>query len=285
MVGVKRSSTRRVFEDERDRWEIIDAAPHERIAGFVRHYSWWSEATQSFTTRRELAGTTGVFIINLGSDLEIVDARGDLHRVRAGQGFVGGVAQGTSLSRSTGDMMGYHVHVPLETLSRLAGVPLAELSDRVVTLDDLDPGHRSIGERLLDAGSPEAGWILLDDFVTERLRCTPPSDHTTGFILSRLASGQRVQSLAVEMGWSRRRLARHVQAQVGLEPRSFAGLARFERFANAMQASPTVSLAEAAIDAGYADQAHLTREVGRYAEMTPGELRSRLLPDAGGVRE
>ncbi|MDR6790659.1 AraC-like DNA-binding protein [Sphingomonas sp. BE138] len=282
---VKRSLNRRVFDDGTDRWEIIDARPHETIAPFVKRYSWWNEETQSFTTRRELAGTTGVFIINLGSDLEIVDARGELHRLRAGDGFVGGIAQGTSLSRSTGEMMGFHVHAPLENLSRLAGVALAELSDGVVALDDLGAGHRSIGERLLDAGSSEAGWSVLDEFVGDRLRSTAPRDPMTCFILSRLAKGQRVQSLVAEIGWSRRRLARHVQAEVGLEPRAFAGLARFERFANIMQAMPTLSLAEAALDAGYADQAHLTREVGRYAEMTPRELRNRLLPDAGGVRE
>lgn len=280
-----RSSNNRVFDDGHDRWEIIDARPHDRVAPFVKHYSWWSEETRSFTTRRELAGTTGVFIINLGSDLEIIDARGDLHRLRAGQGFVGGIAQGTSLSRSTGAMMGFHVHAPLGTLSRLAGVALAELSDRVVTLDHLGAGCRSVGERLLEARSPEEGWNVLDEFVGDRLRSTAPGDPMTCFILSRLAKGQRVQSLAAEIGWSRRRLARHVQGEIGLKPRAFAGLARFERFANGLQTGPALPLAEAALDAGYADQAHLTREVGRYAEMTPRELRDRLLPYAGGIRE
>lgn len=280
-----RPTDNRTFDDGHDRWEIVDARPDGRLARLVSRYSWWSEHTHSFTTRRELAGTTGVFIVNLGSDLEIVDARGDLYRLGAGQGFVGGIAQGTSLSRSTGAMEGFHLHVPLATLSRLAGAPLAELADRVVPLDDLGSRRGLIGRRLLEARSLEQGWTLLDDFIASQLQATEAGERITSFILSRLAAGQRVQSLADEIGWSRRRLARHVQAEIGLSPRAFAGVARFERFASALQSTPTLPLAEAAVAAGYADQAHLTREVGRYAQMTPGELRSRLLPDAAGIRD
>lgn len=280
-----RPTDSRVFDNGHDRWEIIEARPAERLVPFVERYSWWTEDTQSFTTRRELAGTTGVFIINLGSILEIVDARGDLHRLSAGEGFVGGIAQGTSLSRSTGAMKGIHIHAPLFTLSRLAGVPVAELADRVVSLADLGAEHCSIGSELLEARSLEEGWTLLDVFLTDRLQTNAHHDLTTRFVLSRLAAGQRVQSLAAEIGWTRRRLAQYVRAEVGLEPRAFAGLARFERFASRLQAAPALPLAEAAIDAGYADQAHLTREVGRYAAMTPGELRGRLIPGAGGIRD
>ena len=63
------------------------------------------------------------------------------------------------------------------------------------------------------------------------------------------------------------------------------GLARFERFATALRAKPEQPLAQAALDAGYADQAHLTREVRRYADLTPAGLRAKLIPGGGGVRE
>lgn len=280
-----RPLTSRAFDNGFDRWEVVEGAPDLQLASHVQRYSWWSEHTRTFTTRRELAGTTGVFIVNLGSDLEIVDASGTCHRLGAGEGFLGGIAQGTSLSRSTGAMEGVHVHTPLSTLSRLAGVPLAELADRVVPLSDLNAGHHLIGEQLLEANTLEQRWAALDGFIADRLQAGAPENPVIGFVLSRLAAGQRVQSLADEIGWSRRHLAQHVRSTIGLEPRAFAGLARFERFANRLQMSPDVPLAGAAIDAGYADQAHLTREVARYSQLTPGELRSRLLPEAAGVRE
>jgi AraC-like DNA-binding protein len=40
-----------------------------------------------------------------------------------------------------------------------------------------------------------------------------------------------------------------------------------------------------ALDAGYHDQAHMSRDVQAFSAMSPGELRRRLLPEQGGVRE
>jgi AraC-like DNA-binding protein len=273
------------FDDGRDRWSIAAAVPDARLAGAIDGYGRWTETTTSFTTRRELAATTGTLLINLAADLEIVDAGGGVHRLGAGQGFVAGPAQATSLSRSTGPMAGVHVRAPMTTLAQLAGVPIAELTNRVVMLGDLPGfGGAALGERLMDA-CEEAGWALLDRFVAGRLADAETVDPATAFLLARLSSGARVQSLADALAWSRKRLAEHFRDATGLLPRCFAGLARFERFAAALQAEPDVALAEAAVAAGYADQAHLTREVVRFAGETPAALRRRLIPAGGGVRD
>lgn len=283
---MNRPATTRIYDDGSDRWEMVDACPDPRLRELVTSYGWWSELTSSFTTRRELAGTAGTLIVNLRSDLEIVDASGDRHRLRAGEGFVAGTAQATSLSRSTGAMAGVHVRAPLTTLARIAGVPLAALTNRVVTLADLPGTKRArIGERLLDARAPEARWAALDRFVTDRLAASELAEPALAFVLSRLAAGQRVQSLADEIGCSRKLLARRFKTETGLHPRAFIGLARFERFATLLQAEPHAALAGAAVAAGYADQAHLTREVARYAVATPAELRRRLIPAGGGIRD
>ena len=283
MVRAVRS---RAYDDAHDRWEIVEAGPAAGLTGAVHGYGWWGEETSSFDTRRELASTSGVFIVNLGSDLEIVDAAGTLHRLGAGQGFIGGMACATSLSRSTGAMEGIHVNAPLSTLGRIAGVPPSELGDRVVSLEDLPRGAlRSLGARLQDTPDRETQWGVLDNLIAGRLAASEPEDPATAYLLARLSAGWRVEALAKELGWSRKRLAGHLRERIGIEPRAFAGLVRFERFSKLIQAEPGTALAAAAIDAGYADQAHLTREVVRYAQVTPGELRRRLIPEGGGVRD
>ena len=196
------------------------------------------------------------------------------------------MACATSLSRSTGAMEGIHVHATLSTLGRIAGVPPSELADRVVSLEDFAGGAlRSLGSRLQDAQDRETQWSVLDDLIANRLAASAPEEPVTAYLLARLSAGWRVEALATELGWSRKRLARHVRDRIGIEPRAFAGLARFERFSRLIQATPHTALAAAAIDVGYADQAHLTREVMRYARVTPGELRRRLIPKGGGVRD
>jgi AraC-like DNA-binding protein len=92
-------------------------------------------------------------------------------------------------------------------------------------------------------------------------------------------------ALAEEIGWSRKQLASRVRAQCGFGPDRLRRLARFERFAESIRQRPDESLAGLAAEHGYVDQAHLTREVRAFSDMTPGELRARQIPAQGGVRE
>ncbi len=276
----------RAYDDGSDRWHIREAGPAPTLAGEVDRYAFWRERTRSFATRRELASTCGVFIVNLGAPLEIVDASGTSTRFGAGEGFLGGMARATSLSRSTGEMAGVHVHLPVERLARLAGVPLAALGDVVVRLEDvLGDAAFALGGRLVEASDAEARFDLLDAFLLERLARSPAVEPALARAFDHLSGGGRVTALAEDWGWSRKRLARWFRDATGMRPAQFAGLARFERLTATIQAEAGSPLAELAVAGGYADQAHMTHEVRRLAGMTPGELRSRLIPAGGGVRD
>ncbi|UVO51331.1 helix-turn-helix domain-containing protein [Sphingomonas sp. SUN019] len=275
----------RSHDDGRDRWRIAEVRPAPALAGIVDRYAAWTERTQSFSTRRELASTGGVFIVNLGAPLEIVDALGQSHLFAAGEGFAGGMAEATSLSRSTGDMAGVHIHLPVPRLAALLGVSIADLGDRVVRLSDLPGAVRVLGERLAEAADDDARFGLLDRFVTGRAggMAVDAGVHAALGMLGR-AGPRPVERAADALGWSRKRLARRVRDATGLLPRAVVRLARFERFAEGLATQPDETLAEHAAAAGYADQAHLTRDVRRLAATTPADLRARLIPAAGGVR-
>ncbi|MBX9684478.1 MAG: helix-turn-helix domain-containing protein [Hyphomicrobium sp.] len=78
--------------------------------------------------------------------------------------------------------------------------------------------------------------------------------------------------LACASGMPERTLRREVTRAVGLSIKSLAAVLRFQRtvrlLANATDASLT--LAQAALEGGYSDQAHMTREFQRYGGFTPG---------------
>ncbi len=80
----------------------------------------------------------------------------------------------------------------------------------------------------------------------------------------------RVQTLAGELGLSERQLRRRFHAAVGYGPKTLQRVLRFRRFLAGAQ--PDADLARMAFDAGYADQAHLTRESVRLAGLTPARL-------------
>ena len=278
----------RAFDDGIDRWEMIDALPEPALREVVSHYSAYWEETRSFAARQELATTSGVLIYALGGPLEIVGADGESVLVRQGEGFAGGIADATSISRAHGAQAGMHVFMPLSSLAAVTGVPLAELANRVANMRDLiGPAADELGGKLAEAGNAECRFELLDDFLMARLAGAAASDETTHWSMTRLAQarGPSSSALADEIGWSRRPFTHRFRASTGFSPNRFRRIARFQRFVAKLTRSPQDDLADLASDSGYADQAHLHRDVRDFADATPGELRSRLIPDGGGVRE
>jgi AraC-like DNA-binding protein len=77
----------------------------------------------------------------------------------------------------------------------------------------------------------------------------------------------RVAEVADDLGLSARQLQRRVADAVGYGPKTLARVLRFRRL-QALAASQR-ALVDLALDAGYADQAHMTVEVTRLAGLSP----------------
>jgi AraC-like DNA-binding protein len=82
-----------------------------------------------------------------------------------------------------------------------------------------------------------------------------------------------VEQLSQSIGISHRQLQRRFSAAVGYGPKMFQSVLRFQRLLNfATKPATPLSLADLAAVAGYTDQAHMTREVRRFAGCTPTAL-------------
>jgi len=77
----------------------------------------------------------------------------------------------------------------------------------------------------------------------------------------------RVEQLAAETGWSRKRLWSRFRSQLGLTPKRAAQLIRFDHAAHRLAAGHSAALVAA--ESGYADQSHLHRDVVAFAGVTP----------------
>jgi AraC-like DNA-binding protein len=86
----------------------------------------------------------------------------------------------------------------------------------------------------------------------------------------------RVGLVAVELGVSARQLQRRISDAVGYGPKVLARVLRFRR----LQALSPAPLAELALDAGYADQAHMTAEVTELAGVSPVRFLKDRMPTA-----
>lgn len=145
----------------------------------------------------------------------------------------------------------------------LLGVPASELRDRRVALADLWGAARA--RRLADRieVSPGAGL--------EGLVAPVPQDAALAHAARLLGSGHPVAGVADELGVGVRTLHRRSLAAFGYPPQVLARVLRFRRAVGLLRAGRPPS--QVAAEAGYADQAHLSREVRTFAGTTPSALR------------
>ena len=83
----------------------------------------------------------------------------------------------------------------------------------------------------------------------------------------------RIGQLSRWIGISERQLHRRFSAAIGYGPKMFQSVLRFQRLLKtARESGAQQSLADLAASAGYADQAHMTRDVHRLADVRPTAL-------------
>ena len=128
--------------------------------------------------------------------------------------------------------------------------------------------------RLQDVPDWKARFDLVEGFLCRRLADSAPPPREVEWAwrqLVRSGGRVRIRALACELGWSPRRLIDRFRDQVGLPPKAVARVIRFDRAVTALS-SGTPRIAEVAAACGYADQAHLARDVRALGGITPGEL-------------
>jgi AraC-like DNA-binding protein len=150
------------------------------------------------------------------------------------------------------------------------GLPLSELRDTRVDAAPLWPDLAQLLPPTLDPSTALARMRALGVHLTT----TRPSDLAVRAAARRVASPDaRVESLANELGLSERQLRRRCHAGVGYGPKTLQRVMRFQRVLAALdRAGGRLDLARLAFEAGYADQAHLSRETSRLAGLSPSRL-------------
>ncbi len=165
----------------------------------------------------------------------------------------------------------------------LFGVPADELAERHTPLADVWGAEADwLRERLGAEASPEERLTLLETFLLARLPRVRGVHPVVADAVAHIAD--RPIAAAVERsGYSHRAFIDLFRRAVGLAPKVFARVTRFQRVADRLARARDVSLADAATDAGYADQAHLTREFGALAGISPGSYRALRLVEPNHV--
>jgi AraC-like DNA-binding protein len=147
------------------------------------------------------------------------------------------------------------------------GLPASELRDESPDADEV-LGREETEALLADLHAGADPHAVLRRTIERRAQRAPdPLVRAAIAALDR--PDARVVDVADELGLSARQLQRRVTEAVGYGPKVLARILRFRRLQAFAARPPAAALVDLALDAGYADQAHMTAEVTRLAGLSP----------------
>jgi AraC-like DNA-binding protein len=173
------------------------------------------------------------------------------------------------------------VHFRPGGASALLGVPCSELADAHVNLASLwgETFAAEMRERLCEAPTHHVRFRRLEDMLMRRLHSRTRQHPVVPFALdcfTRPGGPASVQEVARRFGLSYRRFLTLFTDEVGLSPKRYCRILRFQQAHALAQRTGQIDWAQLALECGFFDQSHLANEFRRLSGLTPTEYQRKI---------
>lgn len=159
------------------------------------------------------------------------------------------------------------------------GFPISELSEYVTELD-LIWGSMiyDIRDQLLELGSADEKLLRFESFLLEQVKRSLVPNKAIAFAVHQLQHSPQflaIRDLASQIGITQKHLITQFEKVVGLRPKSFARVAKFNKVLNVIEHTKQVEWASIAYECGYYDQAHFIKEFHNFSGLNPSAYLTR----------
>ena len=156
------------------------------------------------------------------------------------------------------------------------GVPAGELHNLSVPLDTLwGIETHWLREELLEAQTITTRFRILERFLLRRLQDhgggRSPAVHYAVNRFQRSGGVPRIAAVAERIGWTPAKFIDRFRDEVGMAPKTFCRVARFQSVLRTLDGRSEVDWADVALSCGYFDQAHFGHDFRELSGTTPSE--------------
>lgn len=254
---------------------MLHRAAAPALHGLVDGYVGYRTTGGPPAVHRGLPTAHMTFMVSIGDPIDVVQQTNTAQAPERYRAVLSGLQATPALIAHDGDQEGVSVRLSPLGCMALLGLPAAELWDLSTELSTVvGPPGDELWERVQAATSWAARFAACDRVLTRWLRQVEGAGPVAGAWRDIVASGGRltVDQVAYRVGYSRQHLTRLFRRELGLGPKLASRVVRLDRAVTLLRATPRVPLADIALACGYADQAHLCRDVATLAGSTPREL-------------
>ncbi|MBN9691023.1 MAG: helix-turn-helix transcriptional regulator [Verrucomicrobia bacterium] len=157
--------------------------------------------------------------------------------------------------------------------TRFLGLPATVLRDDVQELEAVLPGDLSaLRDRLRDGATSAAKFAILEAFLLQRWAAGRAGHPSVAHALERFRKSPHsvtVDAVAREVGVSHKHFIARFEAEVGVTPKRFCRIRRFQGVLAAIGRKASVDWADLACACGYYDQAHFIQEFRAFSGINP----------------
>ena len=256
-------------------WEFV-RHPAAGVPGAVSVVGYRGPA-QPGGVHRGMPSAHLTFVVSLDEGVRAAATESGLTAARPAAVILSGLHTSASAVDQGRAQAGVQLAIHPLAARELFGVPAAELSTSNFDADPvLGAWGRRLHEQLAESGDWPTAFARLA--VRMRRRVDPhvrvrPELVQAWTELERTGGRARIQDVADRVALTPRHLGTLFRREVGLAPKTVAGLIRFSRATTVMAAQVhhhgRVDLARVAVLTGFADQSHLTREFSRHGGISP----------------
>jgi AraC-like DNA-binding protein len=149
-------------------------------------------------------------------------------------------------------------------------LPVGELQDEHVGLDTLWGSKAAdLRDRLLEAPTPDAKFGILEQALLEQAAKPLVRHPAVAFALRQFRVTQNVSGVTGQIGLSARRFIDVFNNQVGLTPKLFCRVRRFQEVLRHLGKNTQVDWTRVALDCGYFDQPHFIHDFRAFSGINP----------------